>query len=630
MSSPSKDAKAEFVQLIRFSIKESYPNTQISEEEILLSIAEPRQEHGDLSSSISFKISKSEKKSPKEIAETLASKFREGYLIKKPSSINGYLNAFIDEIAYAKLVISAIWKEGDDYGKSDLGDGKRIIVESPSVNPNKPWLVSHLKNALLGDAISNALSSCGYSVERINYIDDLGLQVAESLWGFKNLNNKPDKKFDLWLGEQYVKVNAEITKEKSIEENVKLLNKLMEEDTLEAKEARQLAERCVVAQYETSFSYKIYHDLLIWESDILRSKLLEKALSVLKEKGITEVPSDGKFAGCTVINLEKAKNISKEFENPEEKIKVLVRSNGVATYVAKDLAFDMWKFGIIDVDFQYKWFMKEPNGAELYTTSSEGTAMTFGKAEKIVNIIGSSQRFPQMILKAILELMGREDLSKSRIHIPYGEIGIEEGTLSGRKGGWLGDERNYTADDLLAEAKLRSLEIINKNEKFSGKGNKDEIAEAVSLGAIKLEYLRTDPEKKVTFSWDKALSFEGNSGPYCMYTYARASRILEKASYDGKISENDYSQVKREEDFELLKALGEFGDILEKACNEYRPNIIVDYALRTAHQFSKFYEKMPVIKGGDAKEVRLALVEAARQVMHNALAVIGINTIEIM
>lgn len=630
MSSPSKDAKAEFAQLIQFSIKESYPDTHISDEEIFLSMAEPRTEHGDISSSISFRLSRSEKKSPKEIAEVLASKFREGYLIKKPSTINGYLNVFIDEAAYAKLVISAIRKEGDDYGKSDLGKGKKIIVESPSVNPNKPWLVSHLKNALIGDAISNALSSCGYSVQRINYIDDLGLQVAESLWGFRNLNNKPDKKFDLWLGEQYVKVNAEITKEKSIEDDVKELNKLMEEDTAEAKEARELAERCVIAQYETSFSYRIYHDLLIWESDILRSKLLGKALSVLREKGITELPPEGKFAGCTVINLEKAKNISKEFENPEEKIKVLVRSNGVATYVAKDLAFDMWKFGIIDADFQYAWFMKEPNGKELYTTSHEGTSMDFGKAEKIINIIGSSQRFPQMILKAILGLMGREDLSKNRIHISYGEIGIEQGTLSGRKGGWLGDERNYTADDLLAEARSRSLEIINKNEKFSEKGNKEEIAEAVSLGAIKLEYLRTDPEKKVTFSWEKALSFEGNSGPYCMYTYARASRILEKADYDEKISKDDYSQISRADDFELLKALGEFGDMLEKTCNEFRPNIMVDYALRTAHLFSKFYEKMPVIKGGDAKEVRLALVEATRQVMHNALAVIGINTIEIM
>ena len=203
-------------------------------------------------------------------------------------------------------------------------------------------------------------------------------------------------------------------------------------------------------------------------------------------------------------------------------------------------------------------------------------------------------------------------------------------TLSARKGAWLGEEggRSYTADELLSETKARAKEITSKSEKITNKKDIDKIAEAVALSAIKFEYLKIAPEKEILFSWEKALNFEGNSGPYCLYTYARAARIIEKAGSFAVPSA--FTHMQRAQDLELVKRIGAFQEVVEKACNEYRPNVITDYLLDLASAFSKFYEEMPVLKGGDAMQERLTIVSAVKQVVRNALALLGISVVERM
>ncbi|MGC8662427.1 MAG: arginine--tRNA ligase [Candidatus Micrarchaeia archaeon] len=616
---PYASLKSEFISLIINAAKEL--GIELEKKEIIPTLSIPKEEYGDLSSSIAFRISREKKMPPHVFAKELINHIKKGKYIKEVNEFGGYLNAFVNETEYAKLVIESIANLKDDYGRSEIGKGKKVIIEYPSVNPNKPWHIGHLKNALLGDSVARIFSFCSYIVERENYIDDLGLQVAESFWGYTNLKDKPDKKFDQWVGEEYVKVNN-MMEEKNISSEINgLLKKIENPSSSESKLCREFAEACVKAQYETAFNYRCYHNILAWESDILGAGLLDKTLDLAKACGVVEKPSSGDYANCLVANLEKLGNVFNELKNLEENTKVIVRSNGTATYFAKDLAFHMWKFGIIKGDFKFTEFIKQPNGEILYTTSPHGKDMLFGNADIVINIIGSAQQHEQLMLKAFLSLLGHEEKAKNLIHLSYGEVKLESGSLQGRSGGWIGSDRNYTADDLLSEVKAKAMTFT----KDLPSEEAERVSKEVALGAIKFEFLKSSPEKKTIFSWEKALSFDSNSGPYCMYTYARASKILEKAGE--AVFNIDYSKLTRGIDFNLIKLLGSAPDYVEKACIELRPNLIADYLLELSSLFSSFYETMPVLKG-DAVGLRLSIVRSTRQVLKNMLLLLGIIPLE--
>ena len=594
------------------------------------SIVIPKEEKGDFSSSISFALAKRAKNSPMKIADELAKALsktiEKNGVVKKIISESGYINIWLGEAVYGKYVIDSVIKEGAGYSNSERGKGKSVILEYPSVNPNKPWHIGHLRNALLGDSISRIMKACSYKTEREDYIDDLGLQMAEILWGLKDAKVKGRKKYDQFLGEEYVRINKEIEEKKAEGEITSILKRMEEKESKESKEVRKIAERSVRAQYETAFSYGIYHDVMVWESDILSNELLKRAMELLAKKKISKMPKEGKYEGCTVIETNDA-------DENGEKVKVFIRSNGVATYIAKDFAFHLWKFGLLGAGFKYSKFMEQPDGSALYSTSKEGEKLDFGGVGIVVNIIGSEQRYPQGVLREVLKSMGMAKEAESLVHIAYGEVGVKDGTLSGRTGGWLGEGRNLTADDLLKEMQKKTLEIVKNSEKIKEHANEEEIAKKVALSAIKFEFLRITPEKKVTFEWEKALDLSANSGPYCMYMYARASRILEKSgSQQGnlKLKEPDYERITRGPDFELIKLIGSAQERLEKACAEYRPDMLADYLIELSLRFSSFYEKMPVLKGEESKAIRIGIVLATRQVLYNMMSLLGIQTVEQM
>ncbi len=625
----SKTAKMELHDIVKAGIANNYPDSRIGESEIYASMSVPKAEFGDLSSSICLRIAKVAGTKPSDVAERIIGDGRKllgkGY-IKELKNANGYINAFFDEKRYAYDTLKSVMELKGNYGLSMMGNGKRVMIEFPSVNPNKAWHIGHLLNALIGDSISNILSACGYSVERENYIDDLGIQVAQSLWGYLNLGNKPDKKFDTWLGEQYVSVNRMLSDEKVKKEIDALMKKMEEGGNEDAVKARELAERCVKANIETASAYRIYHDVMMWESDIVRTGMLSKAMNIAIEKGAASRSDDGKYAGCIIVDLKKLKGIAKDFDNPNEESKVLIRSNGTATYVAKDLAFHMWKLGILKGDFKYSRFLESQyNGKPLYTTGSSGEDMQFGGAEIAINIIGSEQRYPQLILKSMFSLMGMNELAEKLIHVAYGEISLKGGTLSGRSGGWMGSDHVYTADALLADAKEK---VIEKAKESKRKVDAADVADSVAVGAIRFAFLKTNPEKKIVFSWDDALSFDGNSGPYCMYTYARANSILDRANVSSlTINEIDFSAVERKYDFELIKAMGRAQEVVEKAATEYRPDIIAEYLIELSSGFSKFYESTKVIGSGDAEGYRIAIVMALMQVLGNFMKLLGMEPV---
>jgi arginyl-tRNA synthetase len=617
------------VSSLKKAMASAYPEAGLSDDELMLSITVPQGQEWDLSSSIAFRLAKKLGANPAEIAGKLSGLMPAGNYVASVEATNGYLNARLDERKYTSLVLARIRDEGGAYGTSAMGEGRKVIVESPSANPAHPWHVGTLRNALLGNVVSNLFEACSYEAEREDYIDDLGLQVATALWGWINMGDKPDKKFDQWLGELYVRVNREMGQRPEVKKQVEALNKEMEDGvSQQARAGREMAERCVMAHQQTAFDYGIYRDVMIWESDIVRSHLLSKALDI--SSGILEKPSDGKYAGAVVIKLDRITPFAGELAGSREDAKVIVRSNGTATYIGKDFAFHAWKFGLIDAGFKYRKFMDQPNGKPIYSTAPEGSPMQFGNVERAINVIGGEQAYEQQIMRVMFSLIGHEEITRGLFHLAYGRVNIEGEKLSARSGNWLGDGRNYTADDLLAEATKRAMEIAQKSEKITDRQNLEHISRAVALSAIKFEYLKIATEKDITFSWQNALNFEGNSGPYVLYTYARAMRILGKSASAAAMSDSDVSQITRGQDFQLVKLMGMAQDTVEKACTELRPSVVTDYLLGLSSLFSKFYETMPVVKGGDAKNVRLEVVRSFTAVASNMLSLLGIATVSEM
>jgi arginyl-tRNA synthetase len=587
---------------------------------------------GDVSCSIAFRISNSLKKAPNEIASAIASKIGRINYVSKISSDSGFINFYLDRQAFSKDMIGYLVKTPSAAAAPD--NGKKIIIEYVSVNPVHPWHVGHLRNALIGDAISNIYEACGYSVERQDYMDNLGLQATEAVWGTMNIDilgveQGKERRLDYSIGEIYVAVNKLLEKKPELIAEIKKVLALMEQDgTYESKLARDMAEGFLKAERETAFSYGIYQDVVIWESDIVGERLLEKMLEILERKCITKKPTEGKYKDCIIIEIADLKNLPKELTGLKEDAKVLVRSDGSANYLGKDIAFHMWKLGMIGNTFKYSKFMDQPNGKPLYTTGPEGRAMQFGNANGAITITDTKQSFEQLLIKVIFDSIGESKKASELKHIGYGVVDLEAGKLSGRKGTWIG----YTADDLFREAKDRAKALIKTSDEIS-EGARETIAEKVGLAAIKFEFLKISPERNIIFSWERALNFEGSSGPYCQYMYARASRILEKsgarefgAGLEGTAAFEDEST------FGLIKLMSSYQGIIEKACREERPNVVTDYLTELAVAFSKFYESVPILTDKSEKEraAKLSIVFTFRQVMRAALSLIGVEVSERM
>lgn len=601
-------------------------------EEAARSISLPKGQFGDVSSSIAFTISKRDKKSPVALAMEIAGRLRLPDWVEFAKAEGPYVNFLLSDSFFTALVAKVL-DEKENYGRRKKRN-KRTIVEFPSVNPNKPWHIGHLRNALLGDTIARVLDFSGVNVERTDYIDDLGLQVAQSFWGYLNLGKKPAGKLDLWLGGQYVEVSKRFESEEPVQKEVRALLAKMEHGTgKEAKECRKLVENCVEAQYETAFKFGIYHDVLIFESDIVR-EIFNEGMELLKSSPAVMKETEGKNAGCLV-----AKMASEEFANMESPDKVLVRSDGTATYTGKDVIFQLWKFGLLKHDFSYSKFMRQPNGHDCYMSASPGAGkgVKFGHADRVVNVIGMEQAYPQKVIAEILRSMGYAKAADNSVHLAYEHVWLHDAMhgeagqsadaeasarkFSGREGTWIG----FTTDELYSEGLLRAEAKIKPEVQGDARGK---IAKAVASAAIRFSFLKTTPEKKITFRWDDALSMEGDSAPYIMYAHARAHKIAVKAGAGAAVAQSELVLAEKE----LLLKIMAFDLAIDSAAAQMRPHILAEYCLGLATSYNKFYNSCPVIACEDASKraMRLAINSVALFAMKNALGVLGIEPLESM
>ncbi len=617
---PVKDSIADSIVAACLKLK-----FEVSKEEAVKSIILAKPEFGDLSTTICFMLSKKYSKNPAEIAAQLVQKMKcERRLVKEIKIAGPYVN-FVYSDAFIFSIYKRVNEEKENFGKGEQ-KGKKAIVEYPSVNPNKPWHIGHLRNALLGNSISNLLEFNGYSVERENFINDLGLQVSQSIWGYLTLSRTEEQekeKFDLLIGKQYVEISKDPSK---IENEVRrLMKKLDERDPTTSKTARNIVERVLRAQLQTSFNYEIYNNLLLWESDLIGFKLYNGIFQKMLKSGIFVKETEGEKAGCVVVKLDE-----EEFPSLKSDEKVIVRSDGVPTYTAKDIALAMWKFGLAEGNLKYSVFEKQPNKISLYTTDVNGRDIKgFGKGDIVVNVIGTEQTYLQDLIRYILKKMGYPQ-ADNYVHVAYEHVTLPEASFSGREGTWLG----FSADDLFAEGVKRALAEIDKRTEKSGISQKEreKIAKQITNAAIKFSFLRVTANKRVTFEWDKAISFEGDTGPYLQYAGVRAKRILEKSTVKPALKSavlKVYSL--NESERYLAKTIMEFQSVVEKAASSYQPNILADYSLKLADAFNKFYEATPVLKATEGEQqVRLAITSSALYTLSSTLGLLGISIPEKM
>lgn len=595
-------------------------------EDAYSSLCQPRGGQADWCSTLAFNVAKKEKKNPAMIAGEWAKNSKWPSIIEKVEATGPYLNFYFTKQFWKKLL--------DEFcsGKRDFLDGKKIIVEFPSVNPNKPWHVGHLRNAILGDSLAKVLEYCKNDVRRIDYIDDLGLQVAQSYWGEKNLSlsvdndDKYSKKADHVCGWKYVQVSKKFEDEKIAKQVREILKQMEKGDNEVALEAREFAEEIVRAQYETAFLLGIYHDALVFESDILK-RVFEQGIEKIKKSGALVFEKEGKNANCWVIKLEGAAG----FEGLENADKILIRSDGTVTYTGKDVAFQMWKFGLLDGDFDYCKFIEQPNDKVALKTCEIGEKKEFGKADMVVNVIGVEQSYPQQVIGAVLQKMGFEKEAKNSIHLAYEHVVLPQGKFSGRKGTWMkkeGEELGFSADELIDEVIKRAKERIEGE--YSDE-KKDEIAKAVGIAALRFSFLRAGANMKIVFDVDRALSLSGDSGPYVQYTYARATNILNKSKEENnEVDVENYEFSQKET--ELLRVMLRWNETVLSCQKNLVVHPICDYAIELAGAFNKFYTDVQVLseKDGNKRKIRLLEVKAYKSLLAQTMGILGFEPVERM
>lgn len=592
---------------------------------------------GDVATTLAFRLAKERKENPAKIASDIAARLHDE--VKKEPMIDRvdikgpYINLFLSRAHLAVLTIKTVIHAGEEYGKSHEYSGLRVLMEYPAVNPSKPWHIGHTRNAVLGDTLANILEAVGYEVIRTDYINNLGLQIAQLVW--KLLKDKPnpkDEKYDHFLGHLYVEVQEAFENDKKAEKEIREVAQDLERPESDAAQlSDEMVTKCVKAQSQTAYRLGIYHDYQIWESAIAHSGLLEKARKMMLECENIFIPENGDKAGCIVADLRTID----EFKDMKDPFKVLFRSDGTRTYTGADVATQMWKFGIIDDPFLYEEFEKQPNGEIVYRTSIDGSVKPRGRVDLVFNIIGSEQSQPQRLVYTVLSLLGYEKQSGNSHHIAYEFVGLEDEDFSGREGTWVG----YSCDEVLDNAESLAREEVAKRNPDESEEFKADVAARIGTGAVRYLLLKSSPDRKITFRWDDALDFNGDAAPYLQYSVARAQRILEKA-HDQGIGDADLSVLGEDEEFALVKSISKFPEeILEVVRGlkketwgtGFSSNRLTAYCYGLATLFSRFYDSCPVLKAdSEFKSARLALVRAFRTTMVNCLKLLGIQKVDRM
>jgi arginyl-tRNA synthetase len=641
--------KTRLKETIYEKLRETYP---LSPADIEIA-STPDQKMGDLALSFPLQLAKRLRKPPRAIAEEAAGRLKglEGVSRVEVAGA-GFINFFLDRAAYFGGLLR-------DLGRTALvPEEDKIIIEHTNINPNKAAHIGHLRNACLGDTLARCLRFKGETVEVQNYIDDTGVQVVDVVFGLIQMEGrsladlpKIPGKFDYYCWDLYSRVAGYLAEHPEAQKRkTEVLKRIEHGEDPEYALSRAVSRRIVRAHLATMARLGIAYDVLPCESTILHLKFWEKAFELLKERGAITYVTEGENKGCWVMRLE----------NESDREKIIVRSDGTVTYVGKDIAYQLWKFGLLGRDFYYEPFAREGERTLWISTDVPGPDQpSFGGASRVYNVIDTRQSYLQKVVVQGLRSLHYAEQADRSVHFSYEMVALSPKSLkelgyaaseeekdrsflevSGRKG--LG----VKADDLLdrLEEKAR-MEIEKRNPDLPGP-EKDGIARDIASGALRYFMLKYARNSLIVFDFEEALNFEGETGPYLQYTLVRLNSIFRKLREREGTSEADVlasasgaaidlallADKERADFWELVLYASQFEEEVLHSTRSLEFAHLAKFAFNLCQRFNSYYHQYPVLaeENRGVRAVRLLTIRYIKEQLKSALGLMGIPAPERM
>jgi arginyl-tRNA synthetase len=644
------------VEHVRALVSRKYP--QIGVPNVVVE-QPPKVELGEYALPLAFELARKLRMAPRKIAEEIVAELPppEGFA-KLEVAGAGYINARLD-----RAVAAAALVDGPDQPEpAGTWHGEKILVEHTSINPNKAAHIGHLRNAILGDTFVRLLRASDIKVDVQNYIDNTGVQVADVVAGFVHLENKTKPeierliattpRFDYYCWDLYASVSRWYEKDK---ENLKRRGEMLHAIEQGGNEYAAIAELISAAilkrHLETMERLGIEYDFLPRESEILHLKFWESAFQQLQDKGVLYFESQGKNSGCWVM---KRPGRSEQEEADPDDAKVIVRSNGTVGYVGKDIAYHLWKFGLLGKDFGYKRFFRYPNQRDCWISAEQGESghPQFGGVSAIYNVIDARQAEAQTTVIEALRGLGYADQADHYTHFSYemvaltprcaAELGYSLSEdewarsyieVSGRRG------FGVKADDLIDQLIDSALKEVEARHADLEASKRRRIATQIALGALRYFMLKFTKNSVIAFDFKEALSFEGETGPYAQYAVVRATNIFRKCGVEpepalrgGKEFSRYFSEEGGNEIWELWLTAAKTSFIIEQCVATTEPAYAAKHAFLLAQLFNNFYHKHHILNEADEarKAFLLATAAVVRRELIRILAAMGISVPPVM
>ena len=602
----------------------------------------PNRDLGDLGTPAAFELARRLRKAPRAIAQEIATAFGTLAGIRQVTAApNGYLNFFLERPAFLLQRLSPA------SSPVQRGAGK-AIVEHTAINPNKAAHIGHLRNSALGDTLVRVLRFSGIPVEVQNYIDDTGVQVADVVVGFRVLEKMSladvrkvadSTRFDYYCWDLYARVTDWYGQDKArLEARAQTLHDIEHGGNENAAIGALVADRIVRCHLATMARMNVDYDLLTWEGDILRLKFWAQAFEVLKARGAVYLRTEGRLAGCWVMPIQeelestpppsredsqaRSGETPEDDEDTEEREKVIVRSNGVVTYVGKDIAYQFWKLGLLGRDFQYRVFVERPHGPLWATCSENGLSShpSYGGAAYVYNVIDVRQSYLQKLLKQALIAVGHPEGAERSHHFSYEMVALSHATarelgfapapdseearrpfveVSGRKG--LG----VKADDLLDMVIRKARDEVAKRNPELPEDEAARIAGLIGVAAVRYFLIKFSRGKVIAFDLEEAISFQGETGPYIQYALVRINNIfrklqerdgLDEAAIVTSLDQRPAGELTGDNGHELWSLVLEaarLDEIVEQVIATLEFSVLAKYAFGLAQAFNAFYNLHP-------------------------------------
>jgi arginyl-tRNA synthetase len=632
----------------------------------------PNRAMGDLAVTVAFQLAKPLRKAPRAIAQELIGAIGHVPGVSKiEAAPNGYLNISLDRRAFLLARLRG------EVPAAEAGAREKTVVEHTAINPNKAAHIGHLRNATLGDTLVRVLRFNGTPVEVQNYIDDLGVQVADIIVGFRDLEHKAlgdirtiadTTRFDYYCWDLYARVTEWYDGQADrLGARARTLHDLEAGHNETADIGAFIADRIVRCHLKTMARLNVGYDLLTHEGDILRLQFWAHAFDILKAQGAVFLQTEGKLAGCWVMRIEDgAANEEVEAEDqgdsnaPDKEAsreKVIVRSNGVVTYVGKDIANQFWKFGLLGRDFRYRLFGTQADGRPLWATTSGDTdpaAPSFGRARRIYNVIDSRQMYLQALLSQALRTLGHPDEAERSVHFSYEMVALSHATarelgyemaadgpggdvarkpfveVSGRKG------QGVKIDDLLDLLIGKAAAEVAKRNPEIHHDERARTAGQIAVAAIRYFMLKFSRGKLIVFDIEEALSFEGETGPYLQYAVVRANNIFHKlqereghtaADIVALIDQTPADELESLDCWAMVFEASRLDDVVDQVVRSLEFSGLAKYAFGLAQMFNGFYHRYPILgeERPELKQWRAVAVAYVRDELTRALTLMGIE-----